>query len=596
MKKLIKQVVSRSKVLQEFYNRLAKSYRLIKSSIKPYKSARVYVKKGIDRMEFFDILNKRHIEYVLLRWWDNLPEIPAGEDMDILINDEHRDLIDDLLTYHDNGTGLKCDIYTVAGSRHGSHKSIPYFQSNLAQTLIKTRVLYRGAYVPSPMPYFASLAYHAVFHKGYGSGLPGFDKTVTDAEHDYTTILTDQANSLGLEVKVNARGLYHWLKKQKYAPADDTLSKLVEIRPELSFLQKNLYSDARGGELFVYIVRERLLNDGLLQDFKAFLENKFQFDILDVRVLNAKEKEICRAQIRGGKWDRGPFKYSGGPPVTLVVGYDYHPCPLDSLTLKKQPRTTNRNAVNAKYNFRERLNNLGLRKGHYNGVHSADNEHDAWAYISLIGNDYREKIHAEVEIRRERYARIWGVRKVLSTGPISKVELIKYGQDLAVKKTYRPGKERFFERELFAVKELSKELAFIPPLLKEGDGYVVVPYLENILNALSESEKKQLIASKLTEILNVIISMHARGLAFVNFTPESLIVTPENKLYCTGFSFLQKYQVHPPNIEQAYEVAGLPKDFSGDYPENFHSSLSSYKNVWGDYLGTWRKDAFHKVS
>lgn len=542
-------------------------------------------------MEFFEILHQRKVEYVLLRWWQNLPEIPSGEDMDILIKDEHRDLINDLVTFHDNGSGIMCDIYTISGVKYGCRRNIPYFQANLAHTLISTRVIYRGAFVPASIPYFASLAYHAVFHKGYGSGLPGYGIEVPGVEHDYTAILQDLAQELGIEVEVTVKGLYEWLKVQGFAPADDTLTKLIEHKPELSILEVPLSSDARGGELLVYIVRERLIKDGLVDDFTSFLEEKYKLDIIDVRMLLAEEQADCTLQIRGGKWDKGPFKYSGGKPGAFVVAYDYHPVPLNNAEHKTQMRMTNKNNMEAKYIFRDRLKSLFLLKGDYNGVHSADNEQDALSYISILGEDYRQRIADEVERRRARYARKWGIQQVISAGPRSKVEIIKYGEGLAVKKTFRPGRDRFFERELFAVKELSRELDFIPPLLEEGDGFVVVPYLENILTGLPEQEKKRVLASKANDILGVIYEMYCRGLAFVNFTPGNIIITPDNKLYCTGYGFLHRYATLPPNIEDAYEIAGLPKGFSGDCPEGFVHERSSFNRIWGPYLGRWERVA-----
>ncbi len=574
-----KQKINQNEILKKYYDRLR---RVI---IKPIKSPRVYIREGISRMEFFEILHERNVEYVLLRWWHHLPEIPEGEDMDILIKDEHRDLIDDLVVFYDNGTDLKCDFYTIAGSKYGSRRNIPYFQSNLAHTLIKTRIFYKGAYVPSPLLYFASLAYHAVFHKGFNSGLPGFEEKPQEVEHDYTSVLKEQSLELGLDINMSVQDIFNWLNEQNFAPADDTLSKLVELKPELSFLQKSLYSDARGGDLIVYMVRERLLKDGLLTVFKDFLEDKYLFDVIDVRILNPAEKDLCTTQIRGGKWDKGPYKHSGGPPAALIVAYDYHPWPLDSLEAKKQTRMTNRNNPNAKYDFRELTNSSTKMNGKYNGVHSADNELDAWFYISQLGEEYHKKISAEVEIRRQRYAGTWSVKKVLSTGAISKVELIKYGRGLAVKKTFRPGKEMYFERELFAVKELSKELPFIPPLLQEGDGYLVVPYYKNILDELPELEKNKVLVSKRMEILKVIDSINARGLSFINFTPKSLIITRENKLYCTGFSFLQKREPHSSNLEQSYEFAENPKDSNLDLPKNFHPGLNSFNTVWEPHIG-----------
>src|SRR5690606_15250572 len=96
--KSAKEVILKNSLLKNLYYKLLK----VKDLFIPYKSPRVYIRKGIGRMEFFEILHQRKIDYVLLRWWEDLPEIPEGEDMDILIKDEHRDLIQDLLTYRDN--------------------------------------------------------------------------------------------------------------------------------------------------------------------------------------------------------------------------------------------------------------------------------------------------------------------------------------------------------------------------------------------------------------------------------------------------------------------------------------------------------------
>lgn len=562
-------------------------YRYFKS-VRPQ---RVFLKNGLSLIEFFKILNQRKVEYVLLRWWEGLPDYPGGEDINILVKDEHRDLIDDLTTIY-NSRGIKCDIYTVSGAKNGSRINVPVFPYNLTNALLNTRYFFNGAYVPAPLPYFASVAYHAVFHKGHNSGVPGFKLAPTKHVYDYTTFLKEMAFKLGISVEITVTGLFNWLKKEGFAPANDTLTKLVENRPELSLLETSLCSDARGGELLVYVIRERLLHDGLLHDFKVFLEDKYQLDVIDIRELNAAEKSICTSQIRGGKWDNGPFKYSGGPPVALVVAYDYHPRPLSTAEQKKQTRVTNQNNIGAKYDFRERVQSLVLIKGDYNGLHSADNEQDAWCYISLIGEDYRNKISVAVDRRRKRYARKWGVEKVVSTGPLFKVEIIKYGKRLAIKKTFRPGKERYFERELFAVKELSKELEFIPPLLEEGEGYIVIPYLENILNNLSEKEKKQILASKRHEIVRVIHEMYSRGLTYLNFNPANIIVTSDNKFYCTGFELLQEYDYSPPTIDDAYEVTGFPRRMDGEYPQRLNTKINLFNKIWGPYIGHWEGAAY----
>lgn len=589
--KAIQKEILRSKRIRSTYKSFGKRYRHLKGVLIPYKSPRVFVRIGISRMEFFSELNKRNTEYVLLRWWHDLPEIPEGEDMDILIKDEHRHLIKDLLTYTDNGTGLKCDFYTITGSNYGSHKGIPYFQSTLARDLLKTREIYRGAYVPSPKLYFASLAYHAIFHKGANSGLKGFDIEPKDKEHDYSLVLKQQMQPLGLNLEMNVNAIYSWLVDNNYAPAEDTLAKLVEIKPELNFLQKNLFSDIRGGELLVYVIREQLLQDNLLNKFADFLAEKYHFDVIDKYILSSSEKEKCSNHIRGGKWDKGPFKYSGGNPAAFVVAFDYYPEPLTSSELKKQSRMTNRNNLRAKYEFRDLVNSdFKIKQSHYNGVHSADNEHDAEFYISLLGEDYANKIDAEVELRRERIERKWDLVQVLSQGPVSKTEVIRYKGALAIKKTFRIGKERCFRRELYAARELSKSLDFIPPLLKEGNGYIIRPYYENKLENMSLAEKKEVLAKRKNKIIGMIKSFYEEGITLINFSVENLVFTPEGKIYCIGLSYLQAYDKIPNTLEEAYEINEIPKDFDGDLPDGYENKNFSYKNKWEPYLGVWDEE------
>lgn len=562
-------------------------YRLFK----PSRPQRVYLKKGLSHMKFLQTLNERKVEYVLLRWWKDLPDYPAGEDLNILVKDEHRDQINDLVSIFEQD-GMKCDLYTVTGVKNGSRFNVPVFSQNLTRDLLNDKIFYNGAFVPAEMPYFASVAYHAIFHKGHNSGIPGFCKKPTKYVFNYTEYLEVLAKEQEIEIEISVQGLYNFLLEKGYAPAVDTLAKIAVNCPEISILEPALCSDIRGGELLTFVIRERLLTDGLLNDLAEYLEQDYQFDILDVKILTDSEKEICNTQIRGGKWDKGPWKESGGPPVALIVAFDYHPVPLTDAEQKTHPRITNYKTVKAKYGYRKRLNKINGKREDYNGLHSADNEHDSWFYISLMGNEYKGEILKKVELRRDWYSVKWGVVKVLAHGPVSKVELIKYNKGLAVKKTFRPGKEGFFKRELFCTKDLSKDLRFIPPLIEEGEGYFIVPFIENILDSLDPKAKRRKISDKKQEIFKVIWEMYQRNLSFINFNPESIIITPKDELFCTGYSYVQHYTNIPESLNEAFEIAGIPENFEGDLPHTLKATSGSFQKVWKGYFswGEFKKN------
>lgn len=214
----------------------------------PRRIQRVYLKYGTEIKGFLRELNNRKVEYVLLRWWEDLPLYPALEDINLLVRDADRDRIKDLVSEHDS-RGRKCDIYTLCGSKNGSRFGIPVFPYNLAISLLNSRTFYKEAYVPAPLPYFASTAYHAILHKGKSSGVPGFEDIPAKLIYDYTGVLKKMASDLDLQVEITVTGLYSWLKQKGFAPGNYSLRKLVEEQPELSFLETHPFSHIKDGDL-----------------------------------------------------------------------------------------------------------------------------------------------------------------------------------------------------------------------------------------------------------------------------------------------------------------------------------------------------------
>jgi hypothetical protein len=85
--------------------------------------------------------------------------------------------------------------------------------------------------VPAVREHFLSLAYHAVYHKGYGSGLAdGTDSKPAGkvAEHNYHAVLTDLAKRLFVDVPITLADLDHYLNDQGWRPPRETLQRLAE--------------------------------------------------------------------------------------------------------------------------------------------------------------------------------------------------------------------------------------------------------------------------------------------------------------------------------------------------------------------------------
>lgn len=583
-------------VLREYYRALPASLQQPLRPLRRMVRARgpgALLRPGLSRTEFFAELNRRNVRYVLLRWWEDFPDTPAG-DMDILVEDRDIGKMADLLVdrpslrEHEKET-RDCDIYTVAGSGRWTDRGLPCFPPPLARQLLDDRRLHREVvYVPAARPYFAALAYHAVYHKPERSGIEGFSSSGPPPTHHYPTELLRTARAAGVEVEPNATALVDWLRREGLAPGRDTLAKLVERNRELEIFLDPLSSDIRGGELCVFVVRERAEQEGLTPEFLKIVRDRFRMDVIRSIRLEGSAQRRCTLAVRGGKWDKGPFPESGGEPARLIVAFDPYPQP-PTHRANGQMLVTNSRMFEVKLACRRLLARKHLFNRNYNAVHSADNEHEAIDYLrAVVAEEEVDAVLEDVERRRERYFTRFPVRKILSKGRRAKVELIEFRGGLAVKKTFKIGAERFLDRELMAARDLAPELDFIPPLLDQGDGYLIVPYYENVLQDATVRQARSILAAHRKAVFTVIQEMYERNLAVIDFKPKNTIVTPEGRFVAFDYEFLQPYAIRPASIDEAYDVVGLPQTFDGDIPFGFDSRERAFSRLWRPYVGDWQ--------
>lgn len=166
----------------------------------------------------------------------------------------------------------------------------------------------------------------------------------------------------------------------------------------------------------------------------------------------------------------------------------------------------------------------------------------------------------------------------------ARVELIRYKDGVAVKKTYKPGCEKFLKRELFAYKELSKKSDIIPPIIEEGSNYIIIPYYENIM--INDIEKSEILRRNITKISKFIKFLYDEGYVHLDLHPGNFIYSDKEGLKAIDFEYLQKYTNQPESFEQSYDIVGVPKNFNGDRPNYIGRGLIEYyNNLWLKYTG-----------
>jgi hypothetical protein len=186
-------------------------------------------------------LNRRNVRYVVLRWFDRLPALPAGGDLDLLVHDDDIAEVDRVL---DDKSGIaECDVYSVSGLPGTTYSGVPHLPPARAADLLASAVLVKGSYpAPTAEHHFLSLAFHAVFHKGFKTGMPSRHAAPADIpkpKNDYLGTLASLAAELGIPVELTLEGLERFLARSGWTPTPQMLAALSH---------RNVWIQARFGD------------------------------------------------------------------------------------------------------------------------------------------------------------------------------------------------------------------------------------------------------------------------------------------------------------------------------------------------------------
>ena len=180
--------------------------------------------------QFFAELRRRRVRYAVLRWFDELPHVRTGGDIDILVDDAGVDRMDDLFVLAERGA-VRCDLFSVSGLPGTSYMGMSYFPPDRARELLDRSIEHRGmCRVPAAEDHFLSLAYHAVYQKGLKSGLPTrypHLRPEDTPEHDYAGILAGLAARTGSNPPIDMEGLCDHLTRLGWGPDAAAIEKLA---------------------------------------------------------------------------------------------------------------------------------------------------------------------------------------------------------------------------------------------------------------------------------------------------------------------------------------------------------------------------------
>jgi hypothetical protein len=354
----------------------------------PHKGARRFIPHALGVEGFLRRLQTAGRRHAVLRWFESLPAVAPGEDIDLLVDDRDLESVRALLN---EGPGIQpVDLYSVTGLPGSDYCKMNYFPPHAAEELLDRAADHRGlCRVPAAREHFLSLAFHAVYHKGYRSGLvcrgeerPRF----LNPDHDYATILGELARPLGIDVAITLEDLDGYLDSQGWRPPYDTLVRLSRRNEWLwSLVKRELSAEEEDDGLAVFLIREEATRRGGVERAARWLVEQ-GFQILVTRHFDAAESRRVARRIRGGNWGPGPWSLAGGGPIAAIVVYD--PAPIRPWRRRKRrlPYVAN-SRLYCKRRLRDYFNEGYPKEAHCNVVHSSDNGREAMEYLRIIMPD-----------------------------------------------------------------------------------------------------------------------------------------------------------------------------------------------------------------
>jgi len=350
---------------------------------------RGYLSEAIGVQGFLDFLRKENIKYVVLRFYEKLPQLyREGGDIDILVDDEDEIKMQGFLK--NNPGKIRVDIWSVS---RPNYRQMAYYPPPFARRIIDGAVDGpAGSRVPGPKEYFLSLAYHALYHKGLDSGIPSSMlgiKMNPKPDNDYRGVLSDMAKKTGIDIAITMESLDEYLCQEGWRPKIDTLSRFAS---ENEWVLKRFFSNKNQEEIGLgfFIFKKRAVDLDLVgKMIKMIL--KEHFIVIEKKYFNQKEQIHVAEQLRGGFWSsgKGPSKDFFPAAGVLVI---------DALPGKDRNYSDEARIRRMKEKLR-----VSFDSEKESVIHATDNTRESWEYINVCFPDKINEIKEKIKKAKPAY-------------------------------------------------------------------------------------------------------------------------------------------------------------------------------------------------
>jgi hypothetical protein len=335
----------------------------------------------------------------------------------------------------------------------------------------------------------------------------------------------------------------------------------------------------------VFFIRREVLTSGMKPDILGALEGS-GFELLSTIDLTDEQVASATRGFRGGNWGPGSFKTTGGPPVELIIALDVFPYPVSKTVRQLYPHLDNGRILEAKRTCRQLIEDRLPADRRFNPLHSTDTGSEAWSVIRQFAPDLEQETRVIMEARKAAVVTEFEVvRSLTRKGARAKIELIRYGDGLAVKKTFRHNSLRFLEREIAFMEALSPKRPEILPVIDRGPNYFISPFIEGkpLRQVIMGRGFPKLMTLRQTrELADLMRYLFSHGYDPVDLAPYNLLVDRTGHLTAIDFEFV--HQAGQPVLpEKSACLAGVNENFAGEWPPGaLYRPTQSHLNPYGE--------------
>ena len=257
------------------------------------------------------------------------------------------------------------------------------------------------------------------------------------------------------------------------------------------------------------------------------------------------------------------------PAATMVLACDVLTRPPEKAIRDRHPHCDNAQLKVVELRLREFFDLRDPSLAYGDLVKATENAAAAWSLVRQVLSAQEGALRKILADRHAAMATHYPVlRDLTRLGSRSKVELIKFGDGVAVKKTYRQNCRRFMNRETEVMERFSSEKSEILPVLERGPNYFIMPFIDGIplrRTLMGRSFPRLMSLKHVNAVADLIRFLCTHGYDPVDFGPHNILVDNLGRLAAIDFEFIFKADV-PIAPEASACLSGLRKDHPGEWP------------------------------